>query len=108
MAHQDTHSAVHGPTVKGYLVGFIIALVLTVIPFVMVMNGGGSKQFLTLVICVLAAIQMFVHVVFFLHLDRSSEQRLNVQSGLFTILLIGIIVVGSLWVMHNLAVNMMQ
>ena len=108
MAHDNAQSAVHGTTIKGYLVGFILALVLTVIPFVMVMNGGASKQVLSLIICSLAAIQMFVHVVFFLHLDRSSAQRLNVQSGIFTVLLIGVIVLGSFWVMHNLAVNMMQ
>ena len=107
MAHHASQPSTHGPTLKGYVVGFVLALVLTVIPFGMVMNGGFSKQVTTLTISCLAALQMIVHVIFFLHLDRSPSQRLNVQSGLFTVLLIGIIVVGSLWVMHNLAVNMM-
>ena len=107
MAHHDVQSVVHGPTIKSYDVGFILALILTVIPVVMVMNGVASKQLTALVISVFAAIQMFVHVVFFLHLDRSSEQRLNVQSVFFTLILIGILVVGSIWDLHNLAVNMM-
>ena len=35
--HQDHGSA------KQYVVGFIISIILTVIPFVMVMNGGFPK-----------------------------------------------------------------
>ena len=113
MTHHSTHHAAahsaseHGPTLKSYCVGFVLAVVLTVIPFAMVMHGGFSKEATIITIAVMAAVQMFVHVIYFLHLDRSSAQRLNVQSGLFTVLLIGIVIVGSLWVMHNLASYMM-
>jgi len=46
--------------------------------------------------------------VFFLHLDRSSAQRWNVSAAAFTVVVIGIIVAGSLWVMHNMNVHMMH
>jgi len=49
-----------------------------------------------------------VHLIYFLHMDRSAEQRSNVHVGLFSLLIIGIVVIGSLWVMHNLNVNMMH
>ncbi len=55
----------------------------------------------------MAAVQMLVHIVYFLHMDRSPEQRSNVQVGLFSVLIIGIVVIGSLWVMHNMNINMM-
>ncbi|MFT4248585.1 MAG: cytochrome o ubiquinol oxidase subunit IV [Pseudomonas sp.] len=113
MAHHDNHSdthaaAAHGGGLKSYLIGFVMAVVLTVIPFAMVMSGAFPRGLTVLVIAVLAAVQMLVHIVYFLHLDRSPEQRSNVQVGLFSILIIGIVIVGSLWVMHNLNINMMH
>jgi len=53
-------------------------------------------------------LQMLVHLVFFLHLDRSSESRWNVNAAAFTVVVIGIIVIGTLWVMHNMNVHMMH
>ena len=40
--------------------------------------------------------------------SRTPEQRSNVQVGLFSLLIIGIVIVGSLWVLHNMNVNMMH
>ena len=112
MAHHDNHAAhaadTHGSGLKSYLIGFVMAVVLTVIPFAMVMSGAFSKGVTVIVIAVLAAVQMLVHIVYFLHMDRSPEQRSNVQVGLFSILIIGIVIVGSLWVMHNLNINMLH
>lgn len=106
--HSDTHAEQHAGGLKSYLIGFVMAVVLTVIPFALVMNNTFSKGVTVIIISVLAAVQMLVHIVFFLHMDRSPEQRSNVHVGLFSILIIGIVVVGSLWVMHNLNVNMMH
>lgn len=113
MAHHDNHSDAHaaeshGGGLKPYLIGFAMAVVLTVIPFAMVMSGAFPKGVTVAVIAVLAAVQMLVHIVYFLHMDRSPEQRSNVQVGVFSILIIGIVIVGSLWVMHNLNINMMH
>ncbi len=106
--HSDAHAASHGGGLKSYLVGFVMAVVLTVIPFAMVMSGAFPKGVTVTVISVLAAVQMLVHIVFFLHMDRSPEQRSNVEVGLFSILIIGIVIIGSLWVMHNLNINMLH
>jgi len=97
----------HG-SVKSYLVGFVLAVILTVIPFWMVMSGGFSPLTNGIVITVTAVLQMLVHLVFFLHLDSSSEQRWNVQAAVFCVVVIGIIVAGTLWVMHNMNVHMMH
>ncbi|HHW4680152.1 MAG TPA: cytochrome o ubiquinol oxidase subunit IV [Xylella taiwanensis] len=112
MSHHPNHSSEHAAQsdntqLKSYLIGFVLAVILTAIPFAMVMNGGFSKGITVTVISVLAAVQMLVHLVYFLHMDRSPEQRSNVQVALFSLLIIGIVVIGSLWVMHNLNLHMM-
>jgi cytochrome o ubiquinol oxidase operon protein cyoD len=43
-----------------------------------------------------------VHLHYFLHLDRSPEQRWNVFALAFTAMVILIIVGGSVWIMFNL------
>ncbi|AXI83975.1 cytochrome o ubiquinol oxidase subunit IV [Xylella taiwanensis] len=112
MSHHPDHSSEHATPsnsthLKPYLIGFVLAVILTAIPFAIVMNGVFSKGMTVTVISVLAAAQMLVHLVYFLHMDRSQEQRSNVQVALFSVLIIGIVVIGSLWVMHNLNVHMM-
>ena len=98
----------HG-SVKSYLIGFVLAAILTIIPFWVVMSGGLSSTFATaMVILVSGLLQLLVHLVFFLHLDRSSESRWNVNAAAFTVVVIGIIVIGTLWVMHNMNVHMMH
>ena len=40
-------------------------------------------------------------------MNTASEERWNLIAFLFTLLIIGIVVVGSLWIMYNLNINMM-
>lgn len=96
----------HG-SVKSYLTGFVLAVILTVIPFWMVMNGSFTPLMTGVVVAVTAVLQMLVHLVFFLHLNHSSEQRWNVNAAAFTLVVIGIIVIGTLWVMWNMNFHMM-
>ncbi|MEK6293898.1 MAG: cytochrome o ubiquinol oxidase subunit IV, partial [Paraburkholderia tropica] len=49
-----------------------------------------------------------VHLVFFLQMNTSSGQRWNVTAFGFTVLTVLIVVVGTLWVMHNVSMNMMS
>lgn len=104
---QSTHAAGHG-TYKSYLTGFILSVILTAIPFAMVMLGGASRQatLLTLVIC--AVVQILVHVVYFLHINTSAEQRSNLGALLFTAIVVAIVVAGSVWIMINLNSNMVM
>ncbi|AOD15739.1 cytochrome o ubiquinol oxidase subunit IV [Xanthomonas fragariae] len=106
--HTETAADAYAGGLKSYLTGFVMAVILTAIPFAMVMSGAFSKSVTVIVISLMAAVQMLVHMVYFLHMDRSPEQRSNVQVGLFSLLIIGIVIVGSLWVLHNMNVNMMH
>jgi cytochrome o ubiquinol oxidase operon protein cyoD len=55
----------------------------------------------------LGAIQIVVHMIYFLHMDTKSEGGWNMMALMFTVVLVVIALSGSLWVMHNLNVNMM-
>jgi cytochrome o ubiquinol oxidase operon protein cyoD len=113
--HSDDHShgalhsagASHG-SVKSYLVGFGWAVLLTVIPFALVMSGFFPPGVTAAVAAILAAAQIVVHLVYFLHMDRSAAQRWNVLVFVFTLLAIGIVIFGSVWVLHNMNANMMH
>jgi cytochrome o ubiquinol oxidase operon protein cyoD len=95
-------------SVKSYLIGFVLSLVLTAIPFGLVMDRthGFSVGTILAAILVLAVVQVFVHVVYFLHMDRSAEQRWNVVAFAFTVMILVIVVSGSVWIMRNATANM--
>ena len=102
--HGDTHG--HG-SLRGYLVGFGLAVVLTAVPFALVMTGALSVTATSLLIFGLAVVQIVVHVVFFLHLDTRSEGGWTLVSFAFTAVIVFIVVAGSVWVMYHLNTNMM-
>ncbi|WP_439684951.1 cytochrome o ubiquinol oxidase subunit IV [Cupriavidus oxalaticus] len=105
-AAHDSHGSTHA-SFKSYLIGFVLAVILTVIPFKLVMDGTMDKGTILWIILGMAAVQILVHLKYFLHLDSSSEQRSNVIALLFTALILVIVVAGSLWIMYNLNANMM-
>lgn len=99
------HAAPHGPTYKQYVTGFALAIVLTVIPFALVMDHVVAAT--ALLIAGFALAQILVHVVYFLHVNTSSEQRWNLMALLYTAVMVLIVLGGSLWIMHHLYLNMM-
>ena len=91
-----------------YITGFIASIVLTLIPFWMVINGTFSTAFTVITVVTAAVAQLLVQLVFFMHLNTSSKQRWNVLALLFTLVIVAIVVGGSLWIMHHLNYNMMD
>jgi len=108
-AAHDEHDDGHGNiTLRGYLTGFVLSVILTVIPFWLVMGNVLSSSGLTaLVILLIGAVQMVVHMVYFLHMSPSAEGGWNMLALLFTIIVVVIALAGSLWVMYHLDSNMM-
>jgi cytochrome o ubiquinol oxidase operon protein cyoD len=95
-------------TLKGYVIGFVLSVILTAIPFWLVMgNVIASSAVTAFVIFAFAVVQIFVHMIYFLHLDAKSEGGWNLLALIFTLVLLVIVLAGSLWVMHHLNVNMM-
>lgn len=109
--HDDHHDhddglAYHG-SYRDYLIGFIASVVLTAIPFALVMMGVLPTAATAIIIVAFAAVQMVVHMVYFLHLHPKSEGGWNMLAFVFTIIIVVIAVAGSIWVMWHLNTNMM-
>ncbi|RKF30593.1 cytochrome o ubiquinol oxidase subunit IV [Paraburkholderia fungorum] len=108
MAHtQSLHEEGHG-SLSGYIIGFVLAVVLTAASFGLVMNGMLEPRSAMIVLAVLALAQIVVHLVFFLHLNTSSGQRWNVMALCYTAVAAIILIGGTVWVMHNVSMNMMS
>ncbi len=87
---------------KSYTIGFVLSLVLTLAAYILVVNKVWSGNVIIAAIIGLAIAQLFVQLIFFLHLGKESKPRWNLTILLFAILVVGIIVIGSLWIMKNL------
>ncbi|MGE7205534.1 cytochrome o ubiquinol oxidase subunit IV [Sphingomonas sp. NPDC019816] len=104
-SHGDTHG--HG-SLKGYMIGFVLSVILTAIPFWAVMTGGlGDTQTTALVIMGLAFVQIVVHMIYFLHMNTKSEGGWTMMALVFTAVLVVITLSGSIWVMYHMNTNMM-
>jgi len=104
-AHQPTGE--HGGSVRSYLIGLGLCLLLTGLAFYLAMTVAGPSLWLLLAIVGLAFIQIIVQLVYFLHMFENGQQW-TLFSMLFTLLILLIIVGGSLWIMRDLNANMMS
>jgi cytochrome o ubiquinol oxidase operon protein cyoD len=91
-----------------YISGFILSIILTLAAYFMVVNKVVAGKALIASIIGLAVVQLFVQLLFFLHLGRETKPRFNLMIFLFATLVVTIVVGGSLWIMYNLDYNMMN
>ncbi len=93
---------------RSYVTGFALSVILTLIPYFIVVNHMFGKQSLVMAVVLFGVAQLLVQVIFFLHLSKKSKPQWNIIVLTFTIIIVAILVVGSLWVMANLNYNMMN
>jgi cytochrome o ubiquinol oxidase subunit IV len=105
-AYIDSAGASRG-SLKSYLTGFVLSLILTAIPFALVMSGNWSSS--ATLVCIFSAgiVQILVHLYYFLHLDASSAARWNLLAMIFSLLIMALFVGGTIWIMHSLYHRMM-
>ncbi|WP_174247406.1 cytochrome o ubiquinol/quinol oxidase subunit IV, partial [Acidisphaera sp. L21] len=60
-----------------------------------------------LVVMAFGAVQVVVHMIYFLHMNTKAEGGWTILALIFTLVLVGITLTGSVWVMFNLNENMM-
>lgn len=103
--HEEAHA--HG-TMGSYMIGFGLSVILTAIPFWLVMTGVlGDPQLTGFTIMAFAVVQILVHMIYFLHMNTRSENGWTMMAAIFTIVLVIITLSGSMWVMYHLNNNMM-
>jgi len=97
----------HG-SLNGYVTGFVLSVVLTAIPFWLVMAKVFDRPGAAAAVLLgFAAVQIVVHMVYFLHMNAKSEGGWTLLALIFTVVIVIIALSGSLWVMYHLNTNMM-
>jgi cytochrome o ubiquinol oxidase subunit IV len=96
-----------GPEIRSYVYGLVIAIVLTVAAFWALHTPLIYGPGIMMAIVALAVAQMGIHLVYFLHLTTAPDNINNALALAFGVLMVGLIVFGSVWVMAHLNHNMM-
>lgn len=107
MSHASTEAGAGHGSYGSYAIGFVLSVILTVIPFGMVMSGDFSRETALTSMLVMGVVQIVVHLVCFLHMNTSSEGRWNLLAFLFTVLIIVMLVGLAIWIMVNADMLMM-
>lgn len=103
---KETKKEWHG-TFKSYVIGLGASLLLTSISFVLVIAKLFSGKILVYLLMTLAVLQAIVQLLFFLHVGQEAKPRWETMAFCFTVLVVLIILIGSLWIMNNLDERMM-
>lgn len=97
-------------TLGSYSRGYGLSLVLSLVTFILVErhvnHQAYSHAFVMIVIFALAIIQLFIQLIYFLHLGKESKPRWNLMIMLLAAMVVIILVGGSLWIMYNLNTRM--
>jgi cytochrome o ubiquinol oxidase operon protein cyoD len=96
-----------GHWVLNYSIGLAFATLLTIASFYIASQHPLWGPAVPDALIVLAIAQMGVHLVFFLHITTGPDNTNNVLALAYGILIVGLLVLGSIWIMNNMAENMM-
>ncbi len=101
--HDDGHDHGHGHehephgSFRSYVTGFVLSVILTVIPFWLVMGGVFENKVVTAgLILAFGLVQIVVHMIYFLHMNSKSEGGWTILALIFTIVIVVIALSGSL------------
>jgi cytochrome o ubiquinol oxidase operon protein cyoD len=113
-AHDHGHGHNHGHdgggghgSLKDYTIGFILSVILTAIPFWLVMAKVLPSNYTGIVLLAFAAVQVVVHMIYFLHMNSKVEHGWSMMTMIFTVIVLFIMLAGSIWVMYHMNANMM-
>ncbi|MFD2331321.1 cytochrome o ubiquinol oxidase subunit IV [Cohnella sp. GCM10020058] len=103
--HHDTHAS-HGAdaheshgSLKSYVIGFVLSLILTAIPLILVLNDIVTGNAADVVLLGTAVLQFVVQLFFFMHLKEEKKPRYNLMTLLLGLVIVVTIVAGSIWIM---------
>jgi cytochrome o ubiquinol oxidase operon protein cyoD len=92
-----------GGGVRSYVVGLGLAALLTLAAFVVLDTNWVWPPAKPMALVVLAVAQMGVHLVFFLHVTTGPDNTNNVLALAFGVLVVGLLIFGSIWIMDHLS-----
>jgi cytochrome o ubiquinol oxidase operon protein cyoD len=92
----------HTIKLRTYIIGFVSSIVTTLFAYLLVVTHAIDSHYIFAAITLLAVVQVLIQLVCFLHLNSTSTRRWNVAALLFTVVVIVILLVGTVWIMNNL------
>lgn len=103
-----SHEVTERPAAQysSYVIGFILSVATTLLAYFVVVNHMVPKDMIVYAVLGIAVIQLIVQMTFFLHLGHGSKWK--AATFYFTLLVVLIVVVGTIWIMNNLDYNMMH
>ncbi|CRK84931.1 cytochrome o ubiquinol oxidase subunit IV [Neobacillus massiliamazoniensis] len=90
----------HTGSIKAYLIGFILSIVLTIIPLVLVLEHMLAKTALIASILIAAVLQFVIQLFFFMHIRDGEGPKYNVMALIVGIIFVITIVAGAMWIME--------
>lgn len=103
---ENAHDTQHGG-MKSYIVGFVLSVILTVAAFWVVMNPGMSAAGIATTVVILAVVQILVHLGCFLHMSPRKNGEWDFVALVFTVVIVGLLVAGTIWIMVNMIYTLM-
>lgn len=100
-----TESPAHG-SVFSYTTGFILSIIFSFAAYYAVVSHQFNTATTIVIIVALAVAQLGVQLFCFLHLGQEEKPQWNLVALVFAIVILGIVVAGTLWIMYNLNYNM--
>ncbi|GBF77771.1 cytochrome o ubiquinol oxidase subunit IV [Paenibacillus sp. 598K] len=88
----------HG-SLRSYTIGFILSIVLTIIPVTIVWNDWLKGTANVIVLMTAAVLQFIVQLIYFMHLREEKKPRYNLVTLILGLFILLLIVVGSVWIM---------
>ena len=100
-SHEHTSNSKSGShdSPKMYIIGYILSVVLTIIPLVLVLNHGMSALPLIIVILLAATLQIFVQLFFFMHVTEGEGPSYHGMALVLGAIFAITIIAGSIWIM---------
>lgn len=89
-----------------YLIGFFASLLMTVLAFGVVIWPVIGVLVSMVVAGIAALAQIYVQLRYILHIEPRTQRKADLQLMIFTSLIVLIMLVGTVWVLGNLAERM--
>ena len=106
MSEHNHHAKTHEGSFASYTLGFVLSVVLTIVPYYLVVHLVLRGWTLAVTLLVFAIAQLMVQLFMFLHVGNESQPRWRMQSFIFAVVVVLILVVGSIWIMQSLNYRM--
>lgn len=89
-----------------YVTGYLLSVYLTLTAYLLVVNHAFDNALLGTLLVILAMLQFFVQLVYFLHLSAEKNARWRLLVFGLMVMVVSILVAGSIWIMNNLNYRM--